>query len=49
MIRTISIRPVRTPADREAVAELFQEYAASLSTDLAYQNFERELAELPGA
>ena len=49
MIRTISIRPVRTPADLEAVAELFQEYAASLSTDLAYQNFERELAELPGA
>ena len=49
MIRTISIRPVRTPADLEAVAELFQEYAASLSTDLAYQNFERELAERPGA
>ena len=49
MIRTISIRPVRTPADLEAVAPLFQEYAASLSTDLAYQNFERELAELPGA
>ena len=49
MIRTISIRPMRTPADLEAVAELFQEYAASLSTDLAYQNFERELAELPGA
>ena len=49
MIRTISIRPVRTPADLEAVAELFQEYAASLSTDLACQNFERELAELPGA
>ena len=40
---------MRTPADLEAVAELFQEYAASLSTDLAYQNFERELAELPGA
>ena len=49
MIRTISIRPVRTPADLEAVAPLFQEYAASLSTDLAYQNFERELEELPGA
>lgn len=45
----VSIRPVRTPGDLDAVARLFRDYAASLSVDLAYQDFERELASLPGA
>lgn len=35
-------------SDLPAVTRLFRDYAASLSVDLAYQDFESEVASLPG-
>ena len=36
------------PDDTALVLEIFQEYRRSLSIDLCFQNFEAELANLPG-
>jgi putative acetyltransferase len=44
----LELRCVATPAELASVAELFREYAASLDVDLCFQNFEAELAGLPG-
>ena len=45
----VLIRDARMPEEVPIVRELFEEYAASLDVDLCFQNFARELAELPGA
>ncbi|MBW8303826.1 MAG: GNAT family N-acetyltransferase [Brevundimonas sp.] len=42
------IAPARGAADLAAVADLFAGYAASLPVDLGYQDFDGELAALPG-
>lgn len=37
-----------TPADFVQVNAIFKEYAQSLKVDLCFQNFDEELAQLPG-
>ncbi len=44
----IELLAVQTPADLQTTRTLFREYAQSLSVDLCFQNFEAELARLPG-
>lgn len=48
MAPRFDIRPAGGPADLACVADLFRAYAASLPVDLGYQDFEAELAGLPG-
>jgi ribosomal protein S18 acetylase RimI-like enzyme len=42
------VLPASSDSDTQAVRKLFEEYAASLAIDLGFQDFERELASLPG-
>ncbi len=45
----VDCRPVSSAQDLEEARRLFREYEASLDVDLCFQNFEAELAGLPGA
>ena len=44
----VEISAPRTPTDHEAIKALMREYAQSLGFSLAYQDFEKELADFPG-
>ncbi|QCP53561.1 GNAT family N-acetyltransferase [Trinickia violacea] len=44
----VTIREAAFPEHVEAVRAIFREYAESLGIDLRFQNFEEELANLPG-
>jgi GNAT superfamily N-acetyltransferase len=46
--RSFTITPVRTATNLAAAIKLFRAYAASLEVDLAYQNFDAEMAAMPG-
>ena len=44
----VTVREAQSPEDLQAVHALFAEYAESLSFDLRFQNFDHEMADLPG-
>lgn len=44
----VSLLNPSLPHEMDAVRDIFREYAGSLDVDLAFQNFEAELAGLPG-
>ncbi|KAK6369549.1 hypothetical protein LTS17_009455 [Exophiala oligosperma] len=46
--QAFTITPVRTPAEVKDAITLFYAYADSLGIDLAFQNFDAEMAGMPG-
>ena len=48
MIATLHFEQAETPEQIELARTLFQEYGASLGFSLCFQNFDKELAGLPG-
>ena len=47
-IPLFDIRHAVTAQEMQLLGTLFQEYAADLSIDLGFQDFEQEIATLPG-
>jgi putative acetyltransferase len=48
VVNGFSVQPATTPAQIAEARELFLEYAKSLGFSLCFQNFDQELAGLPG-
>ncbi len=48
VVKGFSFRQVESPVDISQAQELFLEYAHSLGFSLCFQNFDKELAGLPG-
>ena len=48
MIATLHLEQAKTPEQIALARTLFQEYGASLGFSLCFQNFDKELAGLPG-